>query len=83
MTTSMKFCANCKFSSKSGGVYYCEHPNNGINIVSGEIKEQFASVVRHSEVRCGVFGKWYEQKPNLKLDYKPSLFMRIIKGILG
>lgn len=78
-----KFCVNCKFSNNYGGVYYCEHPNNGVDTVTGKIKSRHASVVRHSELRCGVHGKWYEYKHGSELDYKPSLFMRIIKGILG
>lgn len=82
MSTSVKFCTNCKFS-EGKNTLVCNHPNNGINIVSGKIKEQFASAVRSSEVRCGVYGKWYEYKHGSELDYKPSLLMRIIKGILG
>ena len=82
MSTSMKFCTNCKFS-EGKNTLVCNHPNNGVDLVSGKIVKCFARVNRESSLCCGAYGVWYEEKPDLKLDYKPSLFMRIIKGILG
>ena len=55
-----KFCVNCKFCSKGGVIYYCNNPNNGTNIITGQIQSKFADTVRGSAVRCGVNGKWYE-----------------------
>lgn len=82
MSTSVKFCTNCKFS-EGKNTLVCNHPNNGVDMVSGKSKTYFCSTNRNAEMLCGVYGKWYEETPALKLDYKPSLFMRIIKGILG
>ena len=81
MSTSMKFCTNCKFSEGINNLV-CSHPNNGYDMVSGKSKIYFCSTNRNAERFCGVHGKWYEEKSALKLDHKLGLFMRIIKGIL-
>ena len=76
-----KFCSNCKFCSGNLSIARCDHPNNGKDLVTGTTRSYFATINRSASNLCGPEGKWYEDKP--ALEYKPSLFMRIIKRMLG
>lgn len=54
-----KYCKDCKYlgvSLKS----FCKSPNNGIDIVSGDIKSYWAVISRGDKALCGVEAKWFE-----------------------
>lgn len=55
----VKYCRDCKHYTEL--VSLCGHPNNGVNIVTGEVKKVFANVNRNGST-CGMEAKWFEVK---------------------
>ena len=61
----MKLCVDCKHFS---GLNFCKHPSNGISLVYGEPKPEFASVKRSNKQDCGKEGRLYEERePEIKV----------------
>ena len=57
----MNFCKDCKHYKS---VFYdvnCNHPKNGIDVVTGEIINLLAGRCRLNEDKCGHSGKWFEK----------------------
>lgn len=66
----MKICVDCKHYKPTKFADMCESPNNGISLVTGEIKVGIALVNRKAipSGKCGPDAKWFEPKitPNPK-----------------
>lgn len=48
----------------------CNHPNLGINPVTGGTSSEIASTVRFSYTKCGPEGKWFNAKRQGLRDIK-------------
>jgi hypothetical protein len=66
----MKFCKDCKFKGSGYAYMWCQHPNNGTNLVSGESNLVPAITNRESKFLCGKEARWFEPKPK-EIPAKP------------
>lgn len=57
----MKYCKDCKFLNNTFD-WWCNHHNNGRNIVTGRINAVTCRTARSQEDLCGRVGKWFEKK---------------------
>ena len=76
----MKICKDCKhykYGQYSGDV--CHSPNNGIDLVSGQLQTRDARQNRYQleTIGCGMEGKWFEPKFEMDDDeHIASVFCR-------
>lgn len=72
---TIKICKDCKHFNLS----YCRHPNNGVNLVYGDISLQLASVARSKGIgnsfSCGPEGSWFDPAPpQMEVKKRKGLF---------
>lgn len=72
---TIKICKDCKHFNLS----YCRHPNNGINLVHGDVSLQLASVARSKGIgnsfSCGPEGSWFDPAPpQMEVKKRKGLF---------
>ena len=64
MQEKPKLCKDCKHCAKVDlTTFYCLHPNNGVNLVTGDNKNQRADRNREDGTLCGEAAKWFEDRP--------------------
>ena len=60
MQDKPKFCKDCKHFTFTR---HCKHPNNGFDLVTGELFYEGADYNRKDDSLCGEAAKWFEDKP--------------------
>ena len=60
----LKTCKTCKFHKHNLGslIYWCHHPMNGVDAVTGEVAYRYCGTIRGDNNKCSLQGKWYEPK---------------------
>jgi len=76
----MKICKDCKWLDfKEYGTAICVSPNNGIDLVTGNLQPRDPRQNRYQleTIGCGMEGKWFEPKFEMDDDeHIASVFCR-------
>jgi len=56
----MKFCKDCIYYKTD---LFCNAPQNGINLTTGESRHRIASISREFDCGCGKEAKWFVPTP--------------------
>jgi len=76
----MKICKDCKYYTVAKyGTDTCVSPNNGVDLVTGELQTRQAKMNRYQleTIGCGMEGKWFEPKFEMDDDeHIASVFCR-------
>lgn len=60
----MNYCKDCEYHRCVSQLDFCQHPNLGVDLVSGEVTMKMAFVSRN--FYCGEEGNWFEPKQKLE-----------------
>lgn len=66
---SENFCKDCKWFNRGHEFFWCKSPNNGYDIVTGQVESERCYTSRESNKLCGPAGNWFEEKPKKRFFF--------------